>query len=51
MQSRVSVRVVSHSLVECSHVFATTTSRCCTLSFIGQIVRVRGINLILDVVG
>ena len=32
MQSRVSSRVAGHSLVECSHVFSTATSRCCTLS-------------------
>ena len=32
MQSRVSSRVAGHSLVECSHVFVTATSRCCTLS-------------------
>ena len=31
MQSRVSARVAGHSLVECSHVFSTATSRCCTL--------------------
>ena len=32
MQSRVSVRVAGHSLVECSHVFSTATPLCCTLS-------------------
>ena len=32
MESRLSARVSGHSLVECSHVFSTATSRCCTLS-------------------
>ena len=32
MQSSVSARVAGHSLVECSHIFSTATSRCCTLS-------------------
>ena len=32
MQPIVSARVAGHSLVECSHVFFTATSRCFTLS-------------------
>ena len=50
MQSRVSARFAGRSPVECSHFVFTATSRRRTLYCVGQIVLVRRIHLILDVV-